>query len=64
MRKINGTEPKEKSVPVTSRNTFDTNQIERLSGNSNGLSAFDSTKKMKICNAGYVIRRCTNQAAR
>ncbi len=55
MRKINGTEPKEKSVPVTSRNTFDTNQIERLSGNSNGLSAFDSTQNSKdlqceICN--------------
>lgn len=55
MRKIEETNDKEKSVLVTSQNTFNINQIEHLSRDSNGLSAFDSTQNNKdlqceICN--------------
>lgn len=74
MRKIDETEHKEKSVPVTSRNTFTVNQIEHLSGDSNGLSAFDFTQNSKdlqceICNPPLqkergTMKLCANCTAR
>jgi len=55
MRKINETNPNEKRVLAANQNPFDTNQIEYLAGNSNGLSVFDyaennDKKQCNLCN--------------
>lgn len=52
MRKINETNDTEKSVLVGDQNTFNINQIEHLAGDSNGLSAFDSTQNHKNLQCG------------